>query len=117
MAAGAKYEYHWADGQQVKIPIKCSGNQSEHISTAQNTLYCSAPMYIDYLMTWIQDQIEDEAIFPSKIGVPFPRNFMSIAKLILKRLFRVYAHVYHQHFPEVTLMTFRNLNSSICNRL
>ena len=34
-------------------------------------------------------------------GVPFPRNFSSIAKTILKRLFRVYAHIYHQHFAEV----------------
>lgn len=24
-----------------------------------------------------------------------------MAKTILKRLFRVYAHIYHQHFPEV----------------
>ena len=31
-------------------------------------------------------------------GVPFPKNFMLIAKTILKRLFRVYAHIYHQHF-------------------
>lgn len=35
------------------------------------------------------------------IGVPFPKNFLSIAKTILKRLFRVYAHIYHQHFSEV----------------
>ena len=34
-------------------------------------------------------------------GVPFPKNFISIAKTILKRLFRVYAHIYHQHFSEV----------------
>ena len=34
-------------------------------------------------------------------GVPFPRNFLSMAKTILKRLFRVYAHIYHQHFPQV----------------
>ena len=47
-------------------------------------------------------QVEDEAVFPSKIGGTFPRNFLSIAKLILKRLFRVYAHVYHQHFKEVS---------------
>lgn len=79
MSAGPKYEYHWvrraaqlqpvfrgalltlrivvvvvvqADGQQVKKPIKCS-----------------APKYIDYLMTWAQDQLDDEALFPSKIGV------------------------------------------------
>jgi len=34
-------------------------------------------------------------------GVPFPKNFLTIAKTILKRLFRVYAHLYHQHFSEV----------------
>lgn len=34
-------------------------------------------------------------------GVPFPKNFLSSAKTILKRLFRVYAHIYHQHFSEV----------------
>ena len=111
MSAGPKYEYHWADGHTVKKPIKCS-----------------APKYIDYLMTWVQDQKNDETLFPSKIGkyyvncywsiilksnslwrvfalfysgVPFPKNFLSIAKTILKRLFRVYAHIYHQHFSEV----------------
>lgn len=84
MSAGPKYEYHWADGHTVKKPIKCS-----------------APKYIDYLMTWVQDQLDDETLFPSKIGVPFPKNFLSIAKTILKRLFRVYAHIYHQHFEEV----------------
>merc|ERR1712098_445572 len=81
MSAGPKYEYHWADGNQVKKPIKCS-----------------APKYIDFLMTWVQDQLDDESLFPSKIGVPFPNNFLTNAKTILKRLFRVYAHVYHQHF-------------------
>lgn len=51
MSAGPKYEYHWADGHTVKKPIKCS-----------------APKYIDYLMTWVQDQLDDETLFPSKIG-------------------------------------------------
>lgn len=51
MSAGPKYEYHWADGHTVKKPIKCS-----------------APKYIDYLMTWVQDQLDDEMLFPSKIG-------------------------------------------------
>jgi len=35
------------------------------------------------------------------VGVPFPKNFLTIAKTILKRLFRVYAHIYHQHFKDV----------------
>lgn len=96
MSAGPKYEYHWADGQTVKKPIKCS-----------------APKYIDYLMTWVQDQLDDETLFPSKIGVPFPKNFLNIAKTILKRLFRVYAHIYHQHFDQVVrLVEEAHLNTS-----
>ena len=43
--------------------------------------------------------VDDQIVLTT--GVPFPRNFLSIAKTILKRLFRVYAHIYHQHFPEV----------------
>ncbi|RDD46481.1 MOB kinase activator 1A [Trichoplax sp. H2] len=84
MSAGPKYEYHWADGQQIKKPIKCS-----------------APRYIDYLMSWVQEQMDDEVIFPSKIGVPFPKNFIMVAKTILKRLFRVYAHIYYNHFNQI----------------
>lgn len=96
MSAGPKYEYHWADGLTVKKPIKCS-----------------APKYIDYLMTWVQDQLDDETLFPSKIGVPFPKNFLSIAKTILKRLFRVYAHIYHTHFDSiVSLGEEAHLNTS-----
>lgn len=49
--ATCRYEYHWADGTNIKKPIKCS-----------------APKYIDYLMTWVQDQLDDETLFPSKIG-------------------------------------------------
>lgn len=28
----------------------------------------SAPEYVDYLMTWVQKQLDDESVFPSKIG-------------------------------------------------
>lgn len=47
------------------------------------------------------------------LGVPFPKNFMSVAKTILKRLFRVYAHIYHQHFdPVIQLQEEAHLNTS-----
>ncbi|XP_060858341.1 MOB kinase activator 1B-like [Metopolophium dirhodum] len=88
MSAGPKYEYHWTDGLSVKKPTKCS-----------------APEYIDYLMTWVQDQLDDETLFPAKIGAPFPKKFLSVAKIILKRLFRVYAHIYHTHFDSVVRLS------------
>jgi len=96
MSAGPKYEYHWADGTQVKKAIKVS-----------------APEYVDYLMTWVQGQLDDETIFPSKIGVPFPKSFQTIVKNIFKRLFRVYAHIYHSHFQKIaSLGEEAHLNTS-----
>ena len=50
-----RYEYHWADGTTIKKAIKVS-----------------APEYVDYLMTWVQNQLDDETIFPSKIGSTEP---------------------------------------------
>jgi len=96
MSAGPKYEYLWADGVTIKKPIKCT-----------------AAEYIDYLMTWIQSQLDDERLFPSKIGVPFPKDFQNVCKTILKRLFRVYAHIYHSHFEMVVkLEEEAHLNTS-----
>jgi hypothetical protein len=46
-----RYEYHWCDGVTFKKPVKVS-----------------APEYADYLMTWVQEQMDDEVVFPSKIG-------------------------------------------------
>lgn len=35
------------------------------------------------------------------IGSPFPPNFKDVVKTIFKRLFRVYAHIYHSHFQKI----------------
>ena len=35
------------------------------------------------------------------IGAPFPPNFKDVVKTIFKRLFRVYAHIYHSHFQKI----------------
>jgi MOB kinase activator 1 len=51
MSAGPEFEYRWADGVKVKKPISLS-----------------APEYVDVLMTWVQEQLDDEKIFPSAIG-------------------------------------------------
>ncbi|KAJ6426889.1 hypothetical protein OIU84_022475 [Salix udensis] len=102
MSAGPKYEYRWADGVQIKKPIEVS-----------------APKYVEYLMDWIETQLDDESIFPQRLGhlqvsddflgcgdvrglgAPFPPNFKEVVKTIFKRLFRVYAHIYHSHFQKI----------------
>jgi len=96
MSAGPKYEYLWADGVKYKKPIKC----------------CACE-YVDYMMTWVQSQLDNEEVFPSRMGVPFPKNFITVCRTILKRLFRVYAHIYHAHFEKVCqLEEERHLNTS-----
>jgi MOB kinase activator 1 len=96
MRAGRAYTYLWSDGQKYRHPTELS-----------------APVYIGLLMDWVNDQLGNEALFPSAIGAPFPRNFESIIKNIMKRLFRVYAHCYHDHlnqFEELDIL--KHLNTS-----
>lgn len=45
--------------------------------------------------------VNDEHIFPLQLGTAFPKNFQSTVKVIFKRLFRVYAHIYHSHFQRI----------------
>lgn len=122
MNAGTKYEFLWEDGITYKKPTALS-----------------APLYVEALMSWVQNQLDDEKLFPQKIGelhlfldfdfpfklgdesshvhtrlhfrsradtlgragVPFPKNFLSTCKTILRRLFRVYAHIYYEHFDQI----------------
>ncbi|KAF6146249.1 hypothetical protein GIB67_011721, partial [Kingdonia uniflora] len=107
------YEYRWADGVLIKKPIE---------------VY--APKYMEYLMDWIESQLDDEytfylrereeeekllkfelgfdlgltvkaAVFETLRGAPFPSNYREVVKTIFKRLFRVYAHIYHSHFQKI----------------
>ena len=38
---------------------------------------CPANIYIDYLLNWVQEELDDENIFPSQIGL-FPKYFIKI---------------------------------------
>lgn len=50
MNAGTKYEYLWAD-EKTRTPQKVSASK-----------------YVDLLMTWIENQLNDETIFPTRVG-------------------------------------------------
>ncbi|CEH18355.1 probable mob1 protein [Ceraceosorus bombacis] len=98
MTAGPRYEYHWQDANSAayKRPTRMS-----------------APEYVDCLMTWTQNLLDDEEVFPSKLGVPFPGNFQATVKGILRRLFRVYAHIYNHHFAQICALSIEaHLNTS-----
>ncbi len=48
---------------------------------------------------WLQ--MDDPSIFPQHYGEPFPPCFQEVICAIFKRLFRVYAHIYHSHFKHI----------------
>jgi len=84
MSAG-RNEYLWKDNNQYKKPTRVP-----------------APVYIDLLLNWVNDQISNPELFPVDEYAKFPRNFMSTAKDIYKRLFRLYAHIYYSHFEKIS---------------
>lgn len=84
MNAGPKYEYLWKDGAKYPTPTRVS-----------------APEYVHLLMTWIESQIGDERLFPSEDRNPYPTQFLSVVRNIIRRLFRVFAHIYHSHFSRI----------------
>jgi MOB kinase activator 1 len=45
------FEYLWADGVKIKDPVKLS-----------------APEYVDALMTWVEEQLNDQSVFPLEVG-------------------------------------------------
>ncbi|XP_015210708.2 MOB kinase activator 3C isoform X1 [Lepisosteus oculatus] len=87
MSGGQRYEYRWQDGHLYKKPTKLPALQ-----------------YMNLLMDWIETLINNENIFPTRIGVPFPKNFQQVCKKILSRLFRVFVHVYIHHFDRICSM-------------
>jgi MOB kinase activator 1 len=90
----------WQDSENFKRPTKMP-----------------APTYIEHLMGWVQSNIDNEASFPSRIGmlkapwlrtlhlyylgVPFPKTFGSMIRQVFKRMYRVYAHIYCHHYPVI----------------
>lgn len=79
-----------------------------------------APQYIDYVLTWVEGLIKDESVFPTKAGTSqslpacarlvqvlmfrstgreFSPNFPSVARHIYTQLLRIFAHLYHAHYP------------------
>jgi MOB kinase activator 1 len=83
MTAG-QHKYLWSSGPERRSVELCASD------------------YITLSLDWIQEQLSDENIFPSmSIEKDFPDNFQLVCKVIARRLFRVFAHVYHHHLTHV----------------
>ena len=82
MTASRKYEYLW--------------------STDRRPIERCASDYTNHLLQWVQEQLDDEEIFPSmSVDKEFPDNFRQICETIARRLLRVFAHIYYHHKDSV----------------
>lgn len=99
MTAGRRFEYLWADGVNYIQPVKLS-----------------APAYVENLMIWVTRVLEPfvAKIKSGKAGeYKNDRAWRKALKNVFKRLFRVYAHIYHSHMKIVDELGIqKHLNTS-----
>ena len=97
MSAGEGYTYRWADGDRYREPVSVPAAQ-----------------YVDLLMSWVDDQISNDSLFPFDDAGDelYPPDFMDAVSTIFRRLFRVYGHLYFSHFRQfVELSAQTHLNT------
>uniref|UniRef100_A0A3Q2CDX3 MOB kinase activator 2-like n=1 Tax=Cyprinodon variegatus TaxID=28743 RepID=A0A3Q2CDX3_CYPVA len=79
-------------------------------------LKCSAPLYFDYAMSYIQELLTDEDVFPTKAGAAFPNGFIFLVQKVFLLLFRTLAHIYWSHYSEVLVLGLHpHLNTLFCH--
>jgi MOB kinase activator 1 len=84
MSAGPGFEYVWQDNKKSKKQTSMPANE-----------------YITHVMIWVEEFIDDPIVFPEEESTPFPKDFRQIIANIFRRMFRVYAHVYHHHQKDI----------------
>ncbi|KAF8073897.1 Mob1/phocein [Lyophyllum atratum] len=71
------------------------------INQDRKSVHLPAPTYIDYVMTWVQNLLDDDNTFPTKAGQEFSPSFPSTVKHVYRQLLRVFAHIYHAHYHQL----------------
>jgi MOB kinase activator 1 len=88
-------EYRWSEPN-----VHAAGGESNH----NVTVSVSAPVYIDKVLHWIAEQMNDEQKFPDDedeekaLRVFQTPQFAALCGQIFRRLFRIYAIIYSSFF-------------------
>ena len=85
MMSSPGYMYLWRDSSSKKY---------------KKATEVSAPEYIALSIDKIESLLNDTSIFST--NGDFPKEFRKTVKDMCKKIFRVYAHVFHHHYNEVT---------------
>nr|CCA14045.1 conserved hypothetical protein [Albugo laibachii Nc14] len=101
MSAGPCYTYLWAE------PRDNSGG-------VRGPTSLPASEYVSRLLAWVRYEVSNAAVFPENgrfDEIAQNKSFMDLCRTIMKRLFRVYAHLYHSHIENfVALCAETHLN-------
>ncbi|KAF6735045.1 MOB kinase activator 2 [Oryzias melastigma] len=83
-------------------PTACGPGNTIYFWTDEHgrKLKCSAPLYFDYALSYIQELLTDEDVFPTKAGAAFPTGFFLLVQKVFLLLFRTLAHIYWSHYNE-----------------
>ncbi|ODV95238.1 hypothetical protein PACTADRAFT_43065 [Pachysolen tannophilus NRRL Y-2460] len=86
-----------------KYPTMKADANTEYLWYGNNNRQVSLPasQYIDLALTWISNKLNDQNIFPTKNGIIFPPNFIKDIKNICRQMFRIFAHIYFNHFEKI----------------
>jgi MOB kinase activator 1 len=84
MKATDEFEYLWHDPPNFPKPTRLP-----------------APTNNSQLLTWTSNHLSNPSVFPTQPGVPFPADFEKTVKVLFKRLYRIYAHIYCHHYSVV----------------
>jgi MOB kinase activator 1 len=88
---------------QTNCPSMSAGQTLNYtwINQDRKSVQLAAPYYIDYVMTWVENLINDDTVFPTKSNQDFQPSFPSTVKHVYRQLLRVFAHIYHAHYTQI----------------
>ncbi|XP_045676987.1 MOB kinase activator 2 isoform X1 [Phyllostomus hastatus] len=110
LASNTTTFFHHVNLQYSTVSEFCTAEACQTMAVCNTQYYwydergkkvkCTAPQYVDFVMSSVQKLVTDEDVFPTKYGREFPSSFESLVKRICRHLFHVLAHIYSSHFKE-----------------
>jgi MOB kinase activator 1 len=73
---------------------------------SQKRVSLSAPGFIDATMSRTQGILNNPEVFPTNSAQEFHPSFPSTIRGIYRDLLRVFAHIYHAHYPQILHLRF-----------
>ncbi|KAI1238003.1 hypothetical protein IHE44_0014104 [Lamprotornis superbus] len=102
LASNTTTFFHHINLQYSTISEFCTGESCQTMAVCNTQYYwydergkkikCTAPQYVDFVMSSVQKLVTDEDVFPTKYGKEFPNSFESLVKKICKYLFHAHLH-------------------------